>query len=100
MTQPIAYADKTGFVLPVPIGGRLNPEAVKNLTPLYTPEDVNNFQEYFEKVQDHQASLNIAPTLQESADIATDKANARQEQSKAASGTSIAEAAKAAVGVK
>lgn len=92
---PLAYADKTGFIIPHVIGEPLGPNALEKLTPLYTQAEVDAAHKRFYSQQPERQNLESAQTAHKNAQ---QQAVAAREKS-VASGRhkTVAEAATAAV---
>lgn len=95
--QPIAFADPSGFVVPVPHNVELSEHARVNLlTPLYTQEQVQEHMAAFYANQDATAQQPLKSVETTEVQATTERV-VRKAQSKAYTGTSIAEAARAAL---
>lgn len=98
--KPIAFADPSGQVF-APVYNRAPSDFAREnlLTPLYTQEEIEASLARFEAAQDAQSAE--APTLygdfDEEVAAVNAEAEARAKTGKRATGTSVAEAAKAAL---
>ena len=75
---PLAYADKTGFIIPHVIGEPLGPNALEKLTPLYTQAEVDAAHKRFYSQQPERQALEAAQAAHQNAQ---QKAAADREQS-------------------
>lgn len=103
MTQPIAYADPSGFVIPAPTTSDFSAQAKEQLlTPLYTSQEVEEAKARFYVNQGlnpdgSDPAVESAATVVEAATQAAEADRIARNNGQAATGESVADAAQEAL---